>query len=155
MLIPLIAFALFGGVAALGLFFLVRIAARFGVPRTARLLAVVAVAVLWLGYGLFSVFQHYVGLFELAMMVAVSLFGAAYILALGYVYDDAQRRGMPAPLWTLAAFLIPSGIGFLLYLLLRRPLVEPCSRCGHGMAPGQDFCPVCGQPRLEAPPGVA
>jgi predicted amidophosphoribosyltransferase len=50
----------------------------------------------------------------------------------------------PIP-WMLAAFLVPNLVGFLLYFLFRRPLREPCSGCGYGMAPGQAFCPACGQ----------
>lgn len=81
---------------------------------------------------------------------AAGLFTAAFALALGYVYGDAARRGMPPALWTLAAFLVPNLVGFLLYFLLRKPLLEPCRQCGQGIAPGQTFCPSCGQPQTAA-----
>ena len=77
--------------------------------------------------------------------VAAGLFTAAFALALGYVYGDAARRGMPAGLWVLTAFLVPNLVGFLLYFLLRKPLLEPCPHCGQRIAPGQAFCPSCGQ----------
>ena len=77
--------------------------------------------------------------------VAVGLCAAAFLLALGYVYGDAKRRGMSPALWTLVAFLVPNLVGFLLYFLLRQPLLEPCRQCGQGIAPGLAFCPSCGQ----------
>jgi hypothetical protein len=79
--------------------------------------------------------------------VAAGLFTAAFVLALGYVYGDAARRGMPAALWTLTVFLVPNLVGFLLYFLLRKPLLEPCRQCGRGVASGLAFCPSCGQPQ--------
>jgi hypothetical protein len=79
---------------------------------------------------------------------AVGLFAAAFLLALGYVYGDAARRGMSPALWTLTAFLVPNLVGFLLYFLLRHPLLEPCPQCGQGIAPGLAFCPSCGQTQM-------
>jgi hypothetical protein len=76
---------------------------------------------------------------------AVGLCAAGFILALGYVYGDAKRRGMSPALWTLIVFMVPNLVGFLLYFLLRKPLLEPCPRCGQGIAPGLAFCPSCGQ----------
>lgn len=78
---------------------------------------------------------------------AVGLFAAAFVLALGYVYGDAARRGMSPGLWTLIAFMVPNLVGFLLYFLLRTPLLKPCRQCGQGIAPGLAFCPSCGQPQ--------
>ena len=76
---------------------------------------------------------------------------AAFILALGYVYGDARRRGMRAALWTLASAFVPNLIGFLLFFLMRKPLLAPCASCGHGVEPGQTFCPACGQPARSEP----
>jgi hypothetical protein len=78
---------------------------------------------------------------------AVGVFAAAFVVALGFVYGDAARRGMSPALWTLAAFMVPNLVGFLLFFLLRKPLLEPCLQCGQGIAPGQAFCPSCGQPQ--------
>ena len=78
---------------------------------------------------------------------AVGAFAAAFVLALGFVSGDAARRGMSPGLWTLAAFGVPNLVGFLLYFLLRKPVLEPCRRCGQEIAPGLAFCPSCGQPQ--------
>lgn len=52
---------------------------------------------------------------------------------------------MPPAAWTLAAFMVPNLVGFLLYFLLRKPLLEPCRQCGQGIASGLAFCPSCGR----------
>jgi hypothetical protein len=142
--IPLLVLVLLCGVSLLGL--LVQSSVRRVVPRTAQLLALLAFAAIWLCSALFMEAEH-----QLLMSLAVSSFGAAYVLALGYVYGDARRRGM-SPLWVLAAVLVPNLVGFLLYFLLRKPLLEPCGWCGSGMAAGQAFCPACGQPAQARPP---
>jgi hypothetical protein len=71
----------------------------------------------------------------------------AWVVSLGYVYGDAQRRGMPRVLWTLIAAFIPNLLGFLLYFALRQPIVSPCTNCGQAVTAKQQFCPGCGQPR--------
>ncbi|WP_263384528.1 zinc ribbon domain-containing protein [Granulicella arctica] len=72
------------------------------------------------------------------------VFTAAFFLALGYIYGDAKRRQMPAWAWVIAAFLIPNFIGFILYLVFRRPLLGPCSSCGKPVRGGEAFCRHCG-----------
>ena len=72
------------------------------------------------------------------------VFTAAFFLALGYIYEDAKRRDMPAWAWVIAAFLIPNLIGFILYFLFRRPLLGTCSSCGKPIREGEAFCPHCG-----------
>jgi hypothetical protein len=76
-------------------------------------------------------------------MVASTVF-AVLVLALGYVYGDAKRRGMHPALWTLIVAITPNLIGFLLYFALRRPLLAPCQNCGAGNSPDQRFCSSCG-----------
>jgi hypothetical protein len=76
---------------------------------------------------------------------------AIWVLSLGYVYGDARRRGMPAVLWTLVAFLVPNLLGFLLYFVLRKPLASPCRRCGQAITPEQPFCSWCGNPQYAGP----
>ena len=84
------------------------------------------------------------------------LFVVGWILALGFVYGDAKRRGMQAGLWTLLVGLIPNLIGFLLYFALRQPLVAACSSCGGGVGKSQRFCSICGsEQRLSAMPSTA
>jgi hypothetical protein len=68
---------------------------------------------------------------------AGGLSAAVFILSLGYVYGDAARRGASPVLWTLAAFLAPNLLGFLLYFLLRKPLVDPGLECEQAIATGQ------------------
>jgi Phospholipase_D-nuclease N-terminal/zinc-ribbon domain len=82
---------------------------------------------------------------------------AIWILCLGYVYADAQRRAMQPVLWTLVALLVPNLLGFLLYFALRRPVTVPCPKCGHAVAPEQRFCAWCGceiasSPSSQTPP---
>jgi hypothetical protein len=72
------------------------------------------------------------------------VFTAAFFLALGYIYGDATRRQMPAWAWVIAAFLIPNLIGFILYFLLRGPLLGPCASCGKPIRGGEAFCSHCG-----------
>jgi len=71
---------------------------------------------------------------------------AALLLMFGYVYKDAQRRGMHAGLWTLLAVILSSTfpiLGVIIYLLLREPLPYPCPRCGHLAGARFNFCPSC------------
>ena len=70
---------------------------------------------------------------------------ALWLLAIGYVYADAKRRGMQAILWLAIAIIVPNLVGFILYFALREPLLSACAQCGQGVAPGQKFCPTCGR----------
>jgi len=69
----------------------------------------------------------------------------AYFLLAGYVYADAVRRAMPPIPWTALAMVIPNCVGFVLYFLLRKPILHPFPGCGRGGAPDAAFCPRCGQ----------
>ena len=72
------------------------------------------------------------------------LFCGGYILLCGYIYADAGRRGMPVIPWTALAILVPNGIGFVLYFLLRKPMAHPCPNCGASVADSAAFCSRCG-----------
>jgi hypothetical protein len=76
---------------------------------------------------------------------------AIWLLCLGYVYGDAQRRGMQPVLWMLVALLVPNLLGFLLYFALRGPITVPCPQCGHAIATDQRFCAWCGCERISPP----
>jgi RNA polymerase subunit RPABC4/transcription elongation factor Spt4 len=64
-------------------------------------------------------------------------------LLIGYVNQDAKRRGMNRTLWTLLVIFIPNAIGFILYFLLRQPRAIQCPGCGAMMNPKFNFCPNC------------
>jgi hypothetical protein len=76
--------------------------------------------------------------------VALGTVGGLWLLAVGYIYADAKRRGMPPALWVAVAILVPNMIGFILYFALRKPLLSACANCGQGVMPEQKFCPSCG-----------
>ena len=71
-------------------------------------------------------------------------FAGGYLMLVGYIYGDARRRGMRHILWTVLAIMAPSGIGIILYFILREPLAVHCTKCGSSMRPGYAFCPSCG-----------
>lgn len=73
-----------------------------------------------------------------------AVFLALYVLLIGYVFADARRRGMNHVLWTLLAIFIPSGVGVILYFILRDPVPVPCPACGAPARRGFAFCASCG-----------
>lgn len=81
---------------------------------------------------------------RLALGVLCGSVVAAYLLLVGYVNQDAKRREMGQILWTFLVILIPNGIGFLAYFLLRKPIVEECPKCRTQVQRGFNYCPKCG-----------
>jgi Double zinc ribbon len=85
--------------------------------------------------------------FAMAGLVTLVAFPiACFLLMLGYVYRDARRRNMNAPLWTLLVFILsPSSlfIGLIIYLLVREPLPYSCPKCGALVGPRFNFCSNC------------
>jgi len=76
--------------------------------------------------------------------VMVGFFFAFYMLMIGYVNRDSKRRGMNSGLWTLImVLLMASGIGFIVYFLLRQPVVLSCPKCAERIEAGYNFCPQC------------
>ena len=97
-----------------------------------------------------------------------------------YVYRDAKRRHMDAALWTILAILVPSFIGFVIYLIVRSShsdlscpqcgaavtrefmvcpncgaaLKNQCPNCGHAVESGWKVCPRCSAPLPENAPPV-
>jgi hypothetical protein len=116
------------------------------IPTAAKILA--AFAFLAPPVCLFFFFDEHttIGL-GTAMGAVMGAVAAAFVLLAGYVYADSARRGMPAIPWTALAVLIPNGVGFVLYFLLRKPIQRPCSNCGCGVAQDAAFCSRCGQPQ--------
>jgi hypothetical protein len=72
-----------------------------------------------------------------AMVIAV------LVLLIGYVNRDAGRRGMSRVAWTLIVIFVPNALGFILYFLLRKPLLQTCPRCAAVVRPDFNFCPKC------------
>lgn len=78
--------------------------------------------------------------------IMVGLFFAFYMIMVGYVNQDARRRGMSASLWTaIMLLLLVSGIGFIVYFLVRQPIVVKCPRCRERVEADFNFCPKCDQ----------
>ena len=69
--------------------------------------------------------------------------GAIYCILIGYVSKDAPRRSMSARLWMVICFVMPGGIGAVLYFLLRQPLMTSCPACGTFVQNDFHFCPQC------------
>ena len=68
---------------------------------------------------------------------------ALYFLMVGYISKDAPRRSMSARFWMLICFVIPAGIGAVLYFLLRAPEASVCPACGTHVVSDFHFCPQC------------
>ena len=73
-----------------------------------------------------------------------------------YVYRDAKRRGMNEILWALAAALVPSFIGLLIYLIVRGNYSDlRCTRCETPVTEQYVICPKCGARLRPACPNCA
>jgi hypothetical protein len=68
---------------------------------------------------------------------------ALYFLMVGYVSRDAPRRAMSSRFWMLICFVMPGGIGAVLYFLLRQPEVSRCPSCSTHVQSDFHFCPQC------------
>ena len=89
--------------------------------------------------------QHHVPPLGLRIYLNVSwgLLAALYFLMVGFVSQDAPRRAMSARFWMLICFVMPGGIGAVLYFLLRAPLVTRCPACSTHVQSDFHFCPQC------------
>ena len=120
------------------------------IPKTARIIAVIAYFVSMLVWILVLTYSHDQGLqstpeaAKIALVFLPGVFLAFYVLLIGYVNGDARRRGMRYVMWTLLAIFIPNAIGIILYFILRDPLMKPCPGCAQIVRPGFTFCPHCG-----------
>jgi len=114
------------------------------VPMGARILAALGFAIPVVG-ATWMFYQHAVIGWETLLGAGIGSLVAAYILLAGYVYGDAARRGMPPVPWTALAVMVPNGLGFVLYFLMRKPMGHPCNRCAASVAGDAAFCPRCGQ----------
>ncbi|MCI0655997.1 MAG: zinc ribbon domain-containing protein [Acidobacteria bacterium] len=89
---------------------------------------------------------------ELTGIIAfVGFFDAIWLLLVCYTNVDAGRRGMGRTLPTLLVAVVPF-LGFVAYLLVRKPVSRPCPACGARVRPEFVFCPGCGQQMEPACP---
>jgi len=79
----------------------------------------------------------------LGLLAGVALF--FWFMLLGYVNRDSGRRGMNRALWTLVVIFVPTGIGYIIYFIMRKPLQLPCPYCGAAAEPGFTYCTRCGK----------
>src|SRR5258705_365145 len=71
---------------------------------------------------------------------------AIVIFMVGYVNQDAKRRGMNSTLWTFLVLVLMPGyfiLGFIIYFLMREPLPYNCPQCGTTVGARFNFCPNC------------
>jgi hypothetical protein len=81
--------------------------------------------------------------FRLLFPLFIGVMPAFWMLLVGYVNGDAGRRAMGRLLWTLVVVVIPSGIGFILYFVLRQPVQGGCPGCGAAVESRANYCPRC------------
>ena len=81
--------------------------------------------------------------FKIYFNISWGLLAALYFLMIGYVSKDAPRRAMSSRFWMLICFVMPGGIGAVLYFLLRQPLVSRCPACSTFVQSDFHFCPQC------------
>jgi zinc-ribbon domain len=88
-----------------------------------------------------------VACFALAGVITLAAFFVSCLFFMfGYVYKDAQRRGMHPALWTLLVLILSPAygiIGLIIYLLVREPLPFTCPQCGATVSARFNFCPSC------------
>lgn len=81
--------------------------------------------------------------FRIYFNLSWGLLAALYFLMIGYISKDAPRRSMSSRFWMLLCFVMPGGIGAVLYFLLRQPIVSACPACGTFVQSDFHFCPQC------------
>ena len=79
---------------------------------------------------------------RLYFALSAGALASVYALMAGYVTRDAPRRAMSPFLWIIVV-LMPGGIGFVLYFLLRIPVVTKCPSCETQVQTEFHFCPQC------------
>jgi hypothetical protein len=81
--------------------------------------------------------------FRIYLNLSWGVLAALYFLMIGYVSMDAPRRAMSSRFWMVICFVMPGGIGAVLYLLLRQPEVSRCPDCSTHVQSDFHFCPQC------------
>ena len=81
--------------------------------------------------------------FRIYFNISISALAALYVLMVGYISRESPRRGMSTAMWTIVCVVIPSGIGAVLYFLLRQPILSVCPVCNARIESDYHFCPQC------------
>ncbi|HZD76800.1 MAG TPA: zinc ribbon domain-containing protein [Acidobacteriaceae bacterium] len=117
------------------------------VPLWSVVLAAAAfVGVQYLYWIVLPEYRHHAGPpvgLRLYFAITWSALAALYMLMIGYVSNDAPRRHMSAQIWMLICFIMPAGVGSVLYFLLRQPIISGCPACGTPIQSDYHFCPQC------------
>lgn len=91
--------------------------------------------------------EHFLGAVLVYLAVAAVL---AIIVPLAmsiYVSRDAKKRCMSGVAWGLLTFFVPSYLGFIIYLAVRKNRAqEKCAFCGGYLNAETATCPTCGAP---------
>ena len=126
---------------------------KFDIREEIRLIPKTMIAVSVLGFFLIQslliilAFRHDPQAPPMAVRVLVGTLAgsvlAFFLLLVGYVNRDAKRRGMNHVLWTVLVLVIPNAIGYILYFVLRQPIVGTCPNCGATVRASFNFCPNC------------
>ncbi len=80
--------------------------------------------------------------FRFYLILSWGALAALYVLMIGYITNDAPRRGMSMRLWMICV-VMPGGIGAVLYFLLRQPILATCPACGSHVESDYHYCPQC------------
>jgi hypothetical protein len=81
-----------------------------------------------------------------AVITGTGVVVSTVLFLVGYVNQDAKRRGMNSALWTILVVMMLPGwlaIGFIIYFLVREPLPYHCTGCGAMVSARFNYCPNC------------
>jgi len=81
--------------------------------------------------------------FRIYFNISWGLLASLYFLMVGYISRDAPRRAMSSSFWIAICFVMPGGIGAVLYFLLRQPVISRCPACSTHVQSDFHFCPQC------------
>ena len=76
------------------------------------------------------------------LLLSWGALAALSMLVIGYISNDAPRRGMNSRLWMICV-VIPGGLGVALYFVLRQPILASCPSCGAHIESEYHYCPQC------------
>jgi len=125
---------------------------KFDIRKEIRLIPVVMVvvaALLFVGMQalLLVLFRHDSHPPPLPVQVPIAFVAGSvlglFMLLVGYVNGDAKRRGMNSKLWTFLVLFIPNAIGFIIYFVVRQPVMGACPQCGTTVNAAFNYCPKC------------